>query len=114
MDEPKQLTDSAELVGKTIARACGFKGGGTNGLVFDDGSFVLVHCEVDDDEGVAVIDDVDATFWELATLGLITDEERDARRRAESEARIARAEAAERATYERLKARFEPAPTPGA
>ena len=108
MAEPKQLTDSAELVGKTIARVSGLDDNGPDALVFTDGSFVLFDADGDDDCWDIFPDARPAPGYTLARLGLITDEEGADRDAAERQARLAERDIEERAQFERLKAKFDP------
>lgn len=112
MAEPKQLTDSAELVGKTIARVSGLGENDPDAITFTDGSFVLLATEYYGAEEVdLVIDSHAASPRTLMSLGFIDMNECRARERAEIEARTAISEANERAQFERLKAKFEPQPS---
>lgn len=87
-------------------------------LTFDDGTFAVLeaHQEYESAEISAVVPGsprfrlLDISHEVLIRMGVISPEELNEIRAADARAREARIEAAERAQYERLRAKFDPSP----
>lgn len=113
---PEQITDLAELEGKTIERAVALPLESSTaddpfaiGLIFTDGTYVYLHaCETYDHDLSITCEGRPTQPDELVALGFMTPEQRD-RRKAEAEAyRVELNRKHEYQNYLRLKAIFDP------
>lgn len=105
MNEPKQITDPAELVGKTIKAT--FRGeplADFHAITFTDGSFVKVESIATHEAMMGVaIDREPATALELYGIDVVTEPEY----RALVSQELAAIDAKERRELARLKAKYE-------
>lgn len=102
---PLRLTDPAAAVGKTVARV---KGGNDHDylfLEFTDGTFLYIEADgYDDGAGIELSGAIDKS--EAYSLDLIDRDLYETSVRERNAAFAAEQDAAERATFERLKAKF--------
>ena len=102
------VTETPDLVGKTIAKAHEHSEDGPLILMFTDGSIAVCRAECCDEDRLVLLDN-QVSDMELRDAYVIDQEEFSRRYNAEREADAAKYEAYEREQYERLKAKFEPA-----
>lgn len=108
----RQLTDLAELAGKTVARAVEFENRGEvkRGIVFDDNSFLFISMFVIDEDVKWVTSMLRPGTEDLVAMGLATSEEVSVLEQQQQE--IARTKELfererDRREYERLRAKYE-------
>jgi enoyl-CoA hydratase/carnithine racemase len=114
---PEQIFYLDILAGKVIDRAFAVENPATTavGLVFTDGSFFRLAGEPGDydEESPQICWHLrPASLDEKAEFGLISAADLESRKAAAAAEEQARHLARERAEYERLRAKFEPGPTP--
>jgi len=111
----RQITDLAELVGKTIERTADYEGDKL--LCFTDGTFAYFYIKDEYDNPKLEIDEYtigkyEYSFW--LRNGIITQADIDefaAREAEELRLSAEQARSRERAQYERLRAKFEGKPS---
>lgn len=113
--KPKQLTELAELIGKTIERTVSSSGNEDQdylGIFFADGSFLRISIDTGfDPQDAYIVWNREPTGWiQLRAFGLMSEEEY-ARKTAKADAFLVENR---RREYERLKAEFEPEDKPNA
>lgn len=113
MTDPKQITDAAELVGKTIARTHSLYASGwyDAAIIFTDGSFLLLEAEGED--ASICINARPPDQWTLEGLGVITEDERKVRVAERQKTQRAKIEADERARLAELLAKYPDAANGG-
>lgn len=100
-----QLTKIKQVEGKILERIASQRWGDMT-LVFNDGSFLNLEVERGDEYDHVVVSDEPLNHDQLYKAGLIDVTERDRRAIEYRREREAIQEAAERATYERLRLKF--------
>lgn len=99
-------TKTCDLVGRTIVKVIDNDGSMLK-LRLDDDSIYVAQAELDSCDYAMLTDDVELDCWDLVHLGFMTREQAQAHRSEEQANNLKQAEDAERATYERLRAKFE-------